>query len=260
MKKQIPNLFTLCNLFLGCLSIVFALQTENISIYTNEDFTSHFNIPERLSIAAILLFAAALVDFLDGFLARLLGASSELGKQLDSLSDVVSFGVAPGVILFQLLRLSWMQEEQGLQIGMIWLLPAFLVSIAAAYRLAVFNLDNSQSHGFKGLPTPAMGLLVASIPLILHQGNSLINININFLLINKWFLYGLIAFVSYLMVSSMPLLALKFRQFGFQANMAQYLLLGIGLVAALLLHWLAVPIIFIAYILLSLVFKSNSSI
>ena len=103
MKKQIPNLFTLLNLFFGCIAIVFALQTESIIIYANDEFTSSFNIPEKLSYAALFLFAAAMVDFLDGFVARLINATSEMGKQLDSLSDVVSFGVAPGVILYQLL-------------------------------------------------------------------------------------------------------------------------------------------------------------
>ena len=99
MKKQIPNIFTLLNLFFGCLAIVFALQTQNINIYMSDEFTSSFNIPESISYAALFLFAAAIVDFLDGFVARLFKASSEMGKQLDSLAVVVSFGVAPGVIL-----------------------------------------------------------------------------------------------------------------------------------------------------------------
>src|SRR5436190_10157053 len=97
--KQVPNLFTLLNLFFGCIAIVFALQTESILIYTNDEFTSSFNIPEKLSYAALFLFGAAVIDFLDGFVARALKATSEMGKQLDSLSDIVSFGVAPGVIL-----------------------------------------------------------------------------------------------------------------------------------------------------------------
>src|ERR1700756_2493870 len=99
--KQIPNLFTLLNLFFGCVAITLALQTQSIIIYTNDDFSSSFNIPENLSVAALLLFAAALVDFLDGFVARMFKATSEMGKQLDSLADVVSFGVAPGVLIYQ---------------------------------------------------------------------------------------------------------------------------------------------------------------
>src|SRR5689334_18606732 len=144
MKKQIPNLFTLLNLFFGCIAIVYTLQTDNISIYTNDEFTSSFNIPEKISYAALFIFAAAIIDFLDGFVARLLNATSEMGKQLDSLADVVSFGVAPGAILFQFLRMSLMREETGLDASIIWLLPAFLVSCAAAYRLAKFNIDDTQ--------------------------------------------------------------------------------------------------------------------
>ena len=155
MTKQIPNIFTLLNLFLGCMAIVFALQTETISIYVGEDLSSHYNIPERLSVAAYFIFAAAVIDFLDGFVARLLKASSEMGKQLDSLSDVVSFGVAPSVILYQLLKISFIKEESGLETSIAWLLPAFIVACAGAYRLARFNLDNSQSYGFKGVPIPA---------------------------------------------------------------------------------------------------------
>ena len=167
--KQIPNLFTLLNLFLGCVAIVFALQTQSFFIYVNDDFSSQFSfsIPENLSIAGLLLFGAAIVDFLDGFVARLFNASSEMGKQLDSLADVVSFGVAPGVILYQLLRISYLRQDYALSVPVIWLFPAFIISCAAAYRLAKFNLDDSQKYSFKGVPTPAVGLFVASLPLII---------------------------------------------------------------------------------------------
>src|SRR5205809_7648905 len=124
--KHIPNIFTLLNLFFGCLAIVLALQTENIIIYTDDQFASSFNIPEKLSYAALFLYAAAVVDFLDGFVARFFKSCSELGKQLDSLADVVSFGVAPGVIFYQLLRMSFIREENGLDVSVLWLLPAFL--------------------------------------------------------------------------------------------------------------------------------------
>src|SRR5665647_1987630 len=97
MRKQIPNIFTLFNLFFGCMAIVFALQTNAVVIYVNEEFNSSFNIPEKITWAAICIGIAALIDFLDGFVARLLKATSSMGKQLDSLSDIVSFGVAPAV-------------------------------------------------------------------------------------------------------------------------------------------------------------------
>ena len=257
MTKQIPNLFTLANLIFGCIAIVLALQTQNIMIYTGDDLSSSFDIPENLSLAALCLYAAALVDFLDGFVARICKVSSEMGKQLDSLADVVSFGAAPGVILYQLLRMSYMREENGLDVSMAWMLPAFIVTAAAAYRLAKFNLDTTQSYGFKGVPTPAAGLLVASLPLILHYGSGLINVSE--LLVNKWLLYGLIILLSWLMVSNLPILAMKFKDFSIKNNMPKIILLAIGIVAIIFFKWLAVPIIFIAYIILSLAFKNKTT-
>jgi CDP-diacylglycerol---serine O-phosphatidyltransferase len=255
--KNLPNLFTLLNLIFGCIAIVFALQIEHINIYTNDEFTSSFNIPEKLSYAALFLYASALVDFLDGFVARFFKSSSEMGKQLDSLADVVSFGVAPGVIFYQLLRMSFIREENGLDVSVIWLLPAFLFAAAAAYRLAKFNLDTSQSCGFKGVPTPAAGLLVASFPLILHYGSSFINVSE--WLVNKWVLYALIVILSWLMVSRLPMIALKFKDFSVKNDMPKIILLVIGLLSAIFLKWLAVPIIFIAYIILSLAFKNKTT-
>jgi CDP-diacylglycerol--serine O-phosphatidyltransferase len=255
MIKQIPNLFTLLNLFLGCIAIVFALQTETISIFVDQDLSTHYNIPEKLSLAAYFIFAAAVIDFLDGFVARLLGATSEMGKQLDSLSDVVSFGVAPAVILYQLLRISFIKEETGLDTSILWLLPAFIVACAGAYRLARFNIDASQAYGFKGVPIPAAGILIASFPLILHYGSNLVNVND--WLTNKWVLYAVIAVVSWLMVSKLPLMALKFKDFSVKNNLPKIILLVIAIAAALLLKWLAVPVVFIGYIILSLLYKQK---
>ena len=254
--KQIPNIFTLLNLFFGCIAIVFALQTETISIFVGEDLSTHYNIPEKLSIASYFIFIAAIIDFLDGFVARLFNASSEMGKQLDSLADVVSFGVAPSVILYQLLRISFIKEEDGLETSIAWLLPAFVMACAGAYRLARFNLDSSQSFGFKGMPIPAAGLLIASFPLILHFGNNFINVGD--WLTNKWVLYILIVLVSWLMISTLPLMALKFKNFSVKDNLPKIILLAITLVAAILLQWLAVPVVFIAYIILSLLYKQNN--
>ncbi|MGC4101852.1 CDP-diacylglycerol--serine O-phosphatidyltransferase [Ferruginibacter sp.] len=257
MQRHIPNVFTLLNLFLGCIAIVFALQTETISIYVDNELSSHYNIPERISVASYFIFAAAVIDFLDGFVARLLKATSEMGKQLDSLSDVVSFGVAPSVILYQLLKISFIKEEGGLDVSITWLLPAFLVACAGAYRLARFNIDTSQSYGFKGVPIPAAGLLIASFPLILHFGNSLVNVND--LLTNKWVLYAIILVVSVLMVSTLPLMTLKFKDFTIKNNLPKIILLVIAVVAALLLQWLAVPVVFVIYIILSLLYKQKQS-
>lgn len=255
MTKQIPNLFTLLNLFLGCIAIVFALQTESFIIKVDGEGVSSFNIPEKLSVAALFIFAAAVVDFLDGFVARLLKATSEMGKQLDSLSDVVSFGVAPAVIMYQLLRISFIKEENGLDTQLLWLLPAFVLACAGAYRLARFNIDTEQGYGFKGVPIPAAGLVIASFPLILHYGNSLINVND--LLTNRWFLYAVIAVVSWLMISTLPLMALKFKDYSVKNNLPKYILVALAIIAAILLKWLAVPVVFVAYIILSLLYKQK---
>ena len=254
--KQIPNIFTLLNLFFGCIAIVFALQTESVIIYVNDEFSgSSFNIPEKLTWAAIFIGIAAVVDFLDGFVARLLHATSDMGKQLDSLADVVSFGVAPGVILYQLLRFSFAREENGLEVSMVWLVPAFILSCAAAYRLAKFNLDETQSYNFKGLPTPAVGLLIASFPLILHFNSA--TFGIGNILINKWVIYGLIILLSYLMVSNIVFMGMKFKDFTIKNNLPKVILILIAVISAVFLQWIAVPVIFISYFVLSLINKNK---
>lgn len=252
--KQIPNLFTLLNLIFGAIAILFILQPgESIVNYNGEEWKLY--MPEKIQWGAIFLFLAAVVDFLDGFLARLLKADSAMGKQLDSLADVVSFGVAPGMILYQMLRMAFAYEETGLDTSIVWLLPALLVPAAAAWRLARFNIDPEQSYGFKGVPAPAGGLFIASLPLI-----ALYNyFGLQQLLLNKWVLYGIILFISYLMVSTLPLMALKFKGFDLKKDWTKFLLIGIGLITALLFQWLAVPVVFIVYIVLSLSTQKKSS-
>ncbi len=254
--KKIPNLFTLLNLMFGCCAIVFALQTESVTIVQGDDLSTSFSVPERLYLAAICIAIAAAIDFIDGFLARLLHACGEMGKQLDSLCDIVSFGVAPAVILFQFLRLSYMQQQNGLDISIAWLLPAFLYACAGAYRLARFNIS-TQSFGFRGVPIPAAGLVVASLPLIAfynYFGGA-----VNSIIFNRWFLYAVIAVLSGLMISTIPMMGLKFKDFTLRNNIPKLLLVLISVIAALMLHWLAVPVIFIAYICLSLIYKSKTT-
>ena len=153
--KQIPNLFTLLNLLFGCFAIVVILQ-NGIAIQNTAEGTQLIDIPEKIWMASFFIALAAVVDFLDGFVARLFNAQSEMGKQLDSLADVVSFGVAPSMILYQFLRMSFAKEENGIEISFVLLVPAFFVAAAAAYRLAKFNIDTSQQYSFKGIPTPAV--------------------------------------------------------------------------------------------------------
>jgi len=160
-------------------------------------------------MASVFIGCSALADFLDGFAARLVQSPSAMGKQLDSLADVVSFGVAPGMIIYQFLRLSYAQQQDGLSINALWLLPAFIVPCAAAWRLAKFNIDTTQAFGFKGVPSPAAGLFLASFPLIYWFTDNPFIIH---LCLNKWFWYFLIIAVSYLMVSNLPMMALKFNE------------------------------------------------
>jgi len=255
MIKQIPNIFTLLNLFFGCIAIVFALQNTIDIRYTAEG-AQYIKLTEKIFYASLFIGIAAVIDFLDGFVARLLKASSEMGKQLDSLADVVSFGAAPGIILYQFLRMSFIKENEGIEASMIGLLPAFIFSCAGAYRLARFNIDTEQSFGFKGVPIPAAGLVVASLPLIYWNVQSDFVYDI---IINKWFLYGIILILSWLMVSKLPLMALKFKDFTVKNNLPKIILLVIAISAAIILKWLAVPVVFIAYIILSLLYKQKQS-
>jgi CDP-diacylglycerol--serine O-phosphatidyltransferase len=253
LLRSIPNLFTLLNLFFGCCAILFALQTESINIIQGDEMVTSFNIPERIYYASICIGIASIIDFLDGFVARLFKATSEMGKQLDSLSDVVSFGVAPSMIFYQFLRISYMREENGLDVNIGWLLPAFVFACAGAWRLAKFNVDQNQTEHFRGVPIPASGLVVASFPLIAFY--NYFDGAINELLFNKWFLYALIFIQSYLMVGSLPMIALKFRERDIKSNMPKIILAVAALLSAVLLKWLAVPVMFVVYILVSLTFK-----
>jgi CDP-diacylglycerol--serine O-phosphatidyltransferase len=249
--RNIPNLFTLLNLIFGCVAIVYTLQ-NGITIFSDAATGMQWvDIPEKIWMASLFIGLAAVVDFLDGFVARLFRVESAMGKQLDSLADVVSFGVAPGMIVYQFLRLSVAQEEDGLNTSMMWLMPAFVLTAAAAWRLAKFNIDNTQAYNFKGVPTPAVGIFIASLPLIYW------NINepwVNDVLRNKWILMALVALLSFLMVCNLPFLALKFRDLSIRNNIPKYLLIAIAIISVITLKWLAVPVIFACYILVSLIF------
>src|SRR5947209_1517117 len=196
--KHIPNLFTLLNLLFGCIAIIYLLQ-NGITISYTEEGAQFINLPEKIWMGSLFIALAAVIDFLDGFVARLFKSTSRMGEQLDSLADLVSFGVAPGFIIYQFLRLSFAKEENGIDVSMMWLIPSLLIPCAAAYRLAKFNLDIDQRYGFKGVPTPATGLMIASLPLIYWFSNESWMVN---LLMNKWFLYAVSIVLSFLMVSN----------------------------------------------------------
>lgn len=258
MIKQLPNIFTLLNLFFGCLAIVFILQNNSLYLVVDSESQLQYpfaliNKPTTLYWASGCIAIAAVIDFLDGLVARLLGHASEMGKQLDSLADVVSFGVAPAMIIYQFLRLCFAQQPEGMEVSAFWLLPAFAMPCAGAYRLARFNLDKNQACYFKGVPIPAAGLLIASFPLIYWFGN---NVFISSLLLNQWFWYAMIAFTSFLMVSRIPMMALKFKGFGVKKDFPKIILLLLSIVFGIIFKWLAVPLTFAVYVLLSIMMRS----
>jgi len=263
--KQIPNIITLLNLFFGCIAIVYILQPGLVPLYNPagltlmpdvaDSGTQYVSIPEQMFMASLFIALAAVVDFLDGFTARWMKATSSIGVQLDSLADVVSFGVAPSLIIYQFLRLSFAQQDNGLDVSMTFLLPAFLVACAGAYRLARFNIDTEYTTYFKGLPIPANGLLIASFPLIYWTNTYPV---ITELLISPWFWYALILLLCYLMVCQKPMLALKFSKAGIKKLMPFIIIAVIALISSFFIRWLAVPLSFLVYVILSLLNKQSS--
>jgi CDP-diacylglycerol--serine O-phosphatidyltransferase len=255
MTKQIPNLFTLLNLFFGCLAIVFILQNGIIVTETAEG-PQYLDIPPKIWYASLFIGLAAVIDFLDGFVARLFKAESAMGKELDSLADVVSFGVAPSMIIYQFLRLSVAQDVNSIESPVLLLVPAFFLSMAAAWRLARFNISQSGNSVFSGMPVPAVGIFIASLPIIYWKTDASWLIT---LLLNKWFWYGIIGLFSFLMVSSIPLMSMKFKSVKWPENRPRIILLVLAVVSFILLKWLAIPLTILAYVLLSLLFKNELS-
>lgn len=252
--KQIPNILTLSNLFCGALAIVFILHApEYIAEFNGVEYT--VTNPEPVYWASALVVIAAVIDFFDGFVARLLKVASPLGKELDSLADVVSFGVVPGMILFRLLRSAYLQMPDVFDVSYINLAPALLVPCFAAYRLAVFNLDTRQSEHFIGVPTPAVGFLVASFPLIMLYNP----FGLAHWLENVWVLYAIIFLLCYLMVSSIPMISLKLKNFSVKDNWTRFLLVALALGSIPVLGYAAVPFVFICYVLLSLAVPPKST-
>lgn len=241
-KKYIPNILTLLNLLSGTIAAIFAMQGE-------------------LVLAAYLVFLGIFFDFFDGFAARLLNVQGELGKQLDSLADVVTSGVVPGIVLYQLLKtkntleilnteiISW--ESQKIEF-----LPfvGLLITLAAAYRLAKFNIDERQSSSFIGLPTPAASLVVLSLPLILEFTSFEFAATI---IENKWFLVVLTLVLSFLMNAEIPLFSLKFKNFTWKDNQLKFVFLMCTMLLVVVFQFVAIPLVILLYIFLSLFYKEN---
>ncbi|HEX8529973.1 MAG TPA: CDP-alcohol phosphatidyltransferase family protein [Cytophagales bacterium] len=229
MKKHLPNALTCLNLLCGCAGVVAVLVR-------NEPLT-----------ASYLIGLAAVVDFLDGFLARLLKAYSPIGKELDSLADMVTFGLLPSIIVFRLLGQSLQGPEYDLVTYSVLPHAAFVIAVFSALRLAKFNVDPRQSDSFIGVPTPANALLIASLPLILRQHPDWFDF-----IVRPGFLIVFSVVMSLLLVAELPLLALKFKTFAFRPNAARYLFLGASAVLLLVLGATAVPVIIALYLVVSL--------
>lgn len=254
MLKQIPNLFTLLNLVFGCIAVILILQPgESITAINGENLV--INLPEKMAYASFFIFAAGIVDFLDGFLARLMKASSEMGKQLDSLSDCVTFGVAPSMIMYQLLRMSYLKEETAFDTSIWLLLPAILIACGAAWRLAKFNIDERQSISFRGVPTPITGFMVAALPLVVWYNNW----DLAPVVLNRWVLYGITVLISYLMVSDLPIMSLKFKDYSLKGNQPKIILAVISIILAIVFQWAAIPLIYLTYVALSLLLRKQIS-
>jgi len=231
IKKYIPNLFTLGNLLCGTLATMAAVNNYYQAVW-------------------MLVVLGVVLDFFDGFLARILRVQGELGKQLDSLADVVTSGVVPGLLMFKFYEDVLNSGDQYTDLLVLLAFLSFILTLSAAYRLAKFNIDTRQSESFIGLPTPAMSLFVVSLPII-HM-----NTNIEFvkeLISNNYFLVGVTLVLSYLMNAELPLFSLKFKNFGFKKSIVKYLLILISVVLLVTIQYLAIPIIIIAYIILSII-------
>ena len=221
MTRHIPNLLTCANLVCGCLGI--------LSLSTTPAYTAYY------------VWAACIFDFFDGFAARLLRVSSPIGKELDSLADVVSFGVLPSLFIFHLIE----------EVGPSYLsYVAILIAVCSALRLAIFNLDTTQTDSFRGLPTPANALFLTGLPFLtpLVPG----------LLANPWILVAIAVVFSLLLVSRIELFALKFKNFGWADNALRYVFLLLAAIMLAVFQMAAVPLVILLYIGLSLVARVMS--
>ncbi len=248
MLKQLPNIITSLNLLCGCVAVLFAVSGDLIA-------------------TTVFAFLGIFFDFFDGLAARLLNAQSEVGVQFDSLADMITSGLVPGVVMIKLLERATGNEVIGFSMEatetMSWstmqfsLLPlvGLLITVASGYRLAKFNVDSRQKDSFIGLPTPANTILILSFGLILatqpeHWVSELLQ--------EQWVLIGLTVLSCILLNAEIPLFALKFKTWDFKSNAKRYLFLLFCLVTLLLLRFLAIPLIIAVYIIISVVWKDKN--
>lgn len=241
-KKHVPNIITLLNLSAGVIALTFTF---------NNNYQYAF-----MWVALGIFF-----DFWDGFAARVLKAQSPIGLQLDSLADMVTSGVVPGLVMYQMLsgiagnRIENVPMEAGEQYFYLWVLPylGFVITLASAYRLAKFNVDTRQTDSFIGLPTPANTLWIMSLPLIAEKTSSELVFEI---LSNPFILMGLCLVSAFLLNSNIRLFSLKIKHFDWETHKTQVIFLVVSAVALSLLQFVAIPLIILFYVVLSL-FTAN---
>jgi CDP-diacylglycerol--serine O-phosphatidyltransferase len=204
-------------------------------------------------MAALFVLLGTFFDFFDGFLARKLNVASALGLQLDSLADMVTSGLVPGLIMFQLISQSLTGSEPYVD-----LLPymGLLITLGSAYRLANFNISTEQKNYFIGLPTPANALLVLSFPLILEYQN---NEAFNSVILNAWFLLALTLISTFLLNAPVKLMALKFRTWKFSDNIEKYILLILALIFLMVFKFFGISLIIFSYLLISVIKPPNDA-
>ncbi len=254
--KHLPNLLTLGNLFCGCMAIAYSLTalpyyTFKINAYGPPSYEWVYGV-RQLYFAGIFIVLGAVCDLLDGFTARALKVFSPIGKDLDSLADVVTFGVAPSMIMFQLLWDAQMGEKNAFDVGLIAMAPAFLLACFAALRLAKFNITaDTQKNHFIGMPTPAVGLLVATFPLIIW-----LNPKAGELFKNKWAIYLVITLLCWLMVSKIRFIKLLPAKKSLRTMWPQITIIVTAMAVGFLFGILAAPIVFAEYVVLSIIYRS----
>ena len=251
--KHLPNLLTLANLFCGCVAIAYILTAQpytSMSLENNMPTWNWVYGAEQIYYGSLFIGLAAIFDLLDGFAARALGVFSPIGKDLDSLADVVSFGVAPSMIIYKFLWDALMSEKNAMDVSMLGMAPAFLIACFAALRLARFNVETGGHKGyFSGMPTPAVGIFVASLPLLAWFNPW----GIGSLLHSKWVLYAIVAVLSWLMVSRVTFFKLMPAKRSLSAAWPQLVLVVLSIASFFFLSVAAIPFAFVLYILLSLV-------
>jgi len=227
IKKHIPNIITLLNLFCGCIAVVFVAKLN-------------------FEMAFLFVCLGIFLDFFDGFFARLFKVAGELGLQLDSLADMVTSGVVPGFVMFFLLKEAHNPEAASAFIPFL----GFVITLGSCYRLANFNIDTRQTDSFIGLPTPANALFILSLPLVLKNSDSLLILE---LLTNQWILLAITLFSAFILNAEIPLFSLKIKDFSFKKNALQIVFLSLCVLLLIFFQYLAIPLIIITYVLLSVV-------